>query len=169
MRKLPDGCKLQNPAGVARQCRQTASPADRSMSVHKHNDRINEDMFRHLLCLSAPATLLASGLVLTGAVTAAVSTRFKVSGAVTTAATRGLAKLQARTVASSMSVDLGALRRLTAVTETVGAHTCIGVGFWELLSSSVGINLNANVKNDCVGPVRRRHWQRRLQGAGFTG
>jgi len=64
-----------------------------------------------------------------------VSTRFSVTGAVT----------------SSMSFDLGALQSLPVITETVGGHTYTGVSFWDLLSSTVGIDLNPAVKNDVLG------------------
>ena len=63
------------------------------------------------------------------------STRFAVSGAVTNA----------------MSFDLGALHNLAAITTTVGGHTYTGVSFWDLLSATVGIDLNPNVKNDVLG------------------
>ena len=63
------------------------------------------------------------------------STQFSVTGAVT----------------SPMSFDLGALKGLTTLTETFGGHTYTGVSFWELLSSTVGIDLNPAVKNDVLG------------------
>lgn len=64
-----------------------------------------------------------------------VSSQFTVSGA----------------VMSGMGFDLAALQALTPVTATVGSHTYTGVSFWDLLSATVGIDLNPTVKNDVLG------------------
>ena len=54
-------------------------------------------------------------------------------------------------VTNAMSFDLAALHALTAIMTTVGAHTYTGVSFWDLLSSTVGIDLNPAVRNDVLG------------------
>ncbi len=64
-----------------------------------------------------------------------VVSQFSVSGAVTNA----------------MSFDLGALHKLTEINTVVGGHTYTGVSFWDLLSATVGVELNPSVKNDVLG------------------
>ena len=64
-----------------------------------------------------------------------VATQFSVSGAVGVPTNFNLATLQA----------------LPQTTQIVGGHTYVGVSFWDLLNSSVGIPVNASVKNDVLG------------------
>ena len=64
-----------------------------------------------------------------------VSTQFSVSGA----------------VLDPMTFDLAALMALPQTTETFGGHTYVGVSFWELLNSTVGIATDPSVKNDVLG------------------
>jgi DMSO/TMAO reductase YedYZ molybdopterin-dependent catalytic subunit len=64
-----------------------------------------------------------------------VSSAFSVSGAVT----------------SAMSFDLAGLQALPAIVQTVGSHTYTGVSFWDLLSATVGLDIDPGVKNDVLG------------------
>lgn len=64
-----------------------------------------------------------------------VSSQFSVTGAVGT----------------PMSFDLVALQGLPTVTQTFGGHTYVGVSFWDLLNTTVGIPVDPNVKNDVLG------------------
>lgn len=62
------------------------------------------------------------------------TTQFSVSGGVTT----------------PMTFNLGTLEALPSETETVGGHTYVGVSFWDLLNSVVGISVDPTVKNDVL-------------------
>lgn len=42
------------------------------------------------------------------------------------------------------------LQSLAPVAEVVGGHTFTGVSFWDLLSTTVGLSLDPNVKNDVL-------------------
>ena len=50
-----------------------------------------------------------------------------------------------------VSFDLAALQALPTVTAVVGGVSYAGVSFWDLLNTSVGIDLNPAVKNDVLG------------------
>lgn len=63
-----------------------------------------------------------------------VSTSFSVIGAVGT----------------SMSFDLTSLMALPTITQIIGGHTYVGVSFWDLLNTTVGIPVDASVKNDIL-------------------
>jgi DMSO/TMAO reductase YedYZ molybdopterin-dependent catalytic subunit len=63
-----------------------------------------------------------------------VSTQFSVTGA----------------VSQATSFDLAALQGLPTITETFGGHTYVGVSFWDLLNTTVGIPVDVNVKNDVL-------------------
>jgi DMSO/TMAO reductase YedYZ molybdopterin-dependent catalytic subunit len=76
----------------------------------------------------------ASGSTQT-ATTSLPTTQFSVSGGVTT----------------PMSFNLAALEALPSETQVVGGHTYVGVSFWDLLNSVVGISVDPSVKNDVLG------------------
>lgn len=63
-----------------------------------------------------------------------VSTQFSVTGA----------------VSSVMSFDMASLLALPSVTQVVGGHTYVGVSFWSLLTSVVGIPVNTGINNDIL-------------------
>ena len=54
-------------------------------------------------------------------------------------------------VSSTRSFDLAALQALPMRTAVVGGVSYSGVSFWDLLNTTVGISLNAAVKNDVLG------------------
>lgn len=103
---------------------------------------VSRTAVRPLATLSLSATLsatLLAGLACfsTGAAAAAgPSTSFTVSGA----------------VSQSMSFDLQALQNLplAKISYTSGGSTYLGVSFYDLLTVTVGVPLNATIKNDIL-------------------